>query len=194
LSYFAVLLLAIAVSVDGLGAGLACGLKGVRIPLSSIALMGAAAGGAVLTSMVAGALVSKVISPRLAVLSGGMLLILLGLFLLWQAGKGAEQGGLMGLVHDPALADTDHSGSISAREAVMLGIALALDGFGAGFGVALAGFSPAATGLAVAVVKVAFVSAGLRLGQMARSMPLKKIKALPGLIIMVLGLLKIILL
>lgn len=194
MTLLAVVLLAIAVSVDGLAAGVACGLKGVRIPLSSVALMGAAAGSAVLISMVAGALVGRVISPRLAVLSGGMLLILLGLFLLLQAGKGEEQGGLMGLVHNPARADADHSGSISAREAIILGVPLALDGFGAGFGAALAGFSPAATGLAVAVVKIIFVSAGLKLGQMARSLPLKEIKALPGLIIMVLGVLKIILL
>ena len=120
------------------------------------------------------------------------MLSVLGLLMLWQAGK-AGQGGLIGLLHDPVSADADHSGSISAQEAIMLGVALALDGFGAGFGAALAGFSPFATGLSVAVVKVIFVYAGLGLGRMARGLPIKQFKIIPGLIILALGLLKIIL-
>lgn len=180
--------------MDGFGAGMACGLNGVRIPFPSIALMGLAAGSAVLISMLAGTLVGSFIDPRWAVLAGGLLLIVLGIFMLWQNGKAGEQGGLMGLLNDPVRADVDHSGGISAREAIILGVALALDGFGAGFGAALAGFSPIATGLAVAVVKVIFVSIGLALGRFARSLPLKDIKILPGLIILALGVLKIIML
>ena len=191
--FLAVIFLAIAVSMDGLGAGVACGLKGVRIPFPSIALMGLAAGNAVLISMLAGALVGSFIDPRWAVLAGGLLLIFLGLFMLWQTGMAGEQGGLMGLLKDPVRADADHSGSISAQEAIILGLALALDGFRAGFGAALAGFSPVATGLAVAVVKVIFVSVGLALGRIARSLPLKHFRILPGLIILALGVLKIIL-
>lgn len=193
MAFFAVIFLAIAVSMDGFGAGMACGLNGVRIPFLSITLMGIAAGGAVLVSMLAGTLVGSFINPRWAVLAGGLLLIFLGLFMLWQASKVGEQGGLMGLLHDPLRADVDHSGSISAQEAIMLGIALALDGFGAGFGAALAGFSPVASGLAVAAVKIIFVSAGLELGRIARSLPLKHIRILPGLIILALGVMKIIL-
>ena len=70
MSFFAVLLLAVAVSMDGLGAGVACGLKGVRVPFPSVALMGLAAGSAVLVSMMMGVLVGSFINPRWAVLAG----------------------------------------------------------------------------------------------------------------------------
>ena len=62
MSIAAAVLLAVAVSLDGLGAGLACGAGRVRIPLPSVLLMGAAAGGAVFVSMSAGALAGNLFS------------------------------------------------------------------------------------------------------------------------------------
>lgn len=191
MSLFSVLSLAIAVSLDGLGAGLACGLKRVRVPFFCIILMGLAAGGAVLISMFIGVWLGSFIPSRLAELAGGLTLVLLGTFMLWQAGKGKERGGLLGLRQDPSLADSDHSGSLSGQEAAVLGIALALDGFSAGFGAALAGFSPGLTGLAVVMANIAFVSIGLKLGQMVSGLALKNILLLPGLIILLLGAMKL---
>jgi putative Mn2+ efflux pump MntP len=191
LSLFPIILLAIAVSLDGLGAGLACGLKQVRIPFLSVVLIGAAAGGAVLISMLLGAWLGGFFYPKLAGRAGGLILAGLGLYMLGQALRGGEAKGLFGLLHDPAKADADNSGSIRGHEAVVLGVALALDGFGAGFGAALAGLSPAATGLAVALANVAFVSAGLHLGRMVSPQAQRHMMILPGLIILVLGALKI---
>lgn len=195
MSVFAVILLAVAVSIDGFGAGLACGIGRVKIPVLSIVLMGLAAGGAVLCSMLIGSLVGALLAPVLAKIIGGLLLIGFGLLMVWHLGKEEDKGGLLGLLNEPSQADADHSGSISAREAVILGLALALDGFGAGFGAALAGFSPLATGLAVAVTKILFVSSGCKLGYMASGTQIaQQIKVLPGLIIIGLGVLKIFLL
>lgn len=190
--FLSVVFLAIAISIDGLGAGFACGVSRVRVPFLSVVLMGTAAGSAVLVSMLVGSLAGSLFNPRLAVLAGGILLICLGLFMLFQARGMGKQGGLLGLLSDPSKADADHSGSISAREAIFLGTALALDGFGAGFGAALAGFSPGLTGLAAAVTNVVFISAGLWLGWMAsEALSLKFIRFLPGMIILILGVLKV---
>ncbi len=80
-------------------------------------------------------------------------------------------------------------------EAAVLGLALALDGFGAGFGAAMAGYSPLVTGLLVALVKVAFVSLGQRAGRRLTAFALTRhLQVLPGLIILALGLMKFILL
>lgn len=192
MSLLPVILLAVAVSLDGLGAGLACGLKRVRVPFFSVALMGFAAGGAVLISMLVGAFLSEFFSAPVAVLAGGVLLIILGLFMSWQAWRQRTPTGFLGLRSDPLRADADSSGTINCAEALVLGIALALDGFAAGFGAALAGFSPWITGLAVAAMNMLFISAGLRLGQAVAARAQKRLLLVPGLLLLVLGIFKII--
>lgn len=191
MNILSVMLLAVAVSIDGLGVGLACGLGRVKIPAISLLFMGVASGSAVLISMLAGRLVGRFLNPSLTTWLGGTLLIVFGLWMLWQL-KGSKKQGLMSLLDDPARADTDGSGGISVREAVVLGIALALDAFGAGFGAALAGFSPLATGISVAVAKVLLVGGGVKLGHLAAGYSwVMSLKVLPGLIICALGILKI---
>lgn len=191
MSFLAVVFLALAVSIDGLGVGFACGMGRVRISFLSLILMGTAAGLAVLVSMLAGSLAGVFLNSFYAEALGGLLLIGFGLLMLVQSRKADNRGGLLGLLDNPSRADIDHSGTISAREAVVLGIALALDGFGAGFGAALAGFPPLVTGAAVALTKVILVSGGVELGHLASgSKWVRKLKVIPGVIICALGILK----
>lgn len=58
----------------------------------------------------------------------------------------------------------DNSGSISAQEAMWLGIALSLDAFGAGLGAALLGFPTLWTALIIALFSGAFLSLGMKVG------------------------------
>lgn len=194
MSLFPVIFLAIAVSLDGLGAGLACGLKGVGIPFLSLVLMGVAAGSAVLISMATATFLGSFITPQLAGLVGGLLLMGLGLFMLAPPRGGGGGEGFFALRHDPTRADADSSGSIRGKEAMVLGLALALDGFGAGFGGGFAGLSLGVTGLAVSLANIVFISVGLRLGRLASALAPKSLLILPGLIIFSLGLVKIIML
>lgn len=194
MSLFPVIFLAIAVSLDGLGAGLACGLKGVRIPFLSIVLMGAAAGSAVLLSMATATVLGSFITPQLAGLMGGLLLMGLGLFMLVPARGNGGGRGFLALRHDPTRADADRSGSIRGKEAMVLGIALALDGLGAGFGVGLVGLSLGVTGLAVTLANIVFISAGLQVGRLVSALASRSLLILPGLIIFTLGLVRIIML
>lgn len=190
--YWAVFFLAVAVSIDGFGAGLACGMNGVRIPLLSVILMGVAAGSAVLISMLAGSLAGTILASPFAAQLGGAILIAFGLLMLGQARGESPRKGFLRLLDDPVRADADHSGIIGAGEAVILGVALAMDGFAAGFGAALAGFSPLATGISVAIAKAIMVRAGVELGHVASGFVLKYVKFLPGLILCALGIIKII--
>lgn len=187
----AIILLAFAVSLDGLGVGLACGMGRMKLPWSSLLLMGVASGGAILVSMVLGRWVGSFMHFNLATWIGGLMLMGLGAWMLWQA-RAEQRKGLLGLVDDPFKADVDQSGTISAREAMLLGLALAMDAFGAGFGAALAGFPPLPTGISVAIAKVVLVGGGLSVGRLvANTQWVGRIKILPGLIICILGLLKI---
>ncbi|MTI96218.1 MAG: sporulation membrane protein YtaF [Firmicutes bacterium] len=192
---FSVLLLAFAVSVDGFGVGLAYGLGKMKLPPLSLVLLGLASGTAVLLSMTVGSLISLLFSPEFTARIGGGILVVFGaLMLVQQLSKRNRAGGLLGLLDEPARADFDRSGTISVREGVVLGLALALDAFGAGFGAAMAGFPPIWTAVAVAGAKILLVGGGFALGEsIAAAKWVERLQVLPGLIICGLGVVKFIL-
>lgn len=75
-----------------------------------------------------------------------------------------------------------------------MGLALSLDSFGAGIGMALMGYSPFWTSLCTAVSACLFLSAGLYLGKkMGSHVSYKKIKLLPGGLLIVIGIVRLVL-
>jgi putative sporulation protein YtaF len=86
------------------------------------------------------------------------------------------------------VADIDNSGTITGREAFLLGVALSLDAFGAGIGAALIGFSPIMMAISVATMSALFVTLGMKSGnRFADSAWIKKFSFIPGLLLMVIG-------
>ncbi|GAA3320682.1 hypothetical protein GCM10020331_032680 [Ectobacillus funiculus] len=65
-------------------------------------------------------------------------------------------GIVIQILRKPTMADFDKSGIISGIEALMLGLALSLDSFGAGIGASLLGFSPVLLAILVAVMSSIF--------------------------------------
>jgi len=204
MSLLPVIMLGIAVSLDGFGIGLAFGLRKLRLPLLSLFVICLFSSASVFVSMQLGALASGLFSPRAASFLGGFILILVGACLARQAlrgegerpvvqnSEGGQNSGLAFLsvvLRDPSQADSDNSGTISAGEAMFLGITLALDALGAGFAAAMMDFSPADTTIVVALSKFMFVSAGLCMGRRyAENSGEKRTAAFSGMILMVMGL------
>jgi putative Mn2+ efflux pump MntP len=89
----------------------------------------------------------------------------------------------------PQAADMDRSGTISASEAVLLGVALSLDALGAGFGAAMVGFPALPSSLLIAAASGMFLLAGLRFGRRfaVRFGGSKAVSVLPGLILIATG-------
>ena len=101
-------------------------------------------------------------------------------------------GIVIHILRKPQAADMDRSGTISASEAILLGCALSLDAFGAGLGAALLGFSPLWTSLLIAVASGSFLLIGLRVGfRFATSNRMRALSLLPGLILVLMGILKL---
>lgn len=100
-------------------------------------------------------------------------------------------GIIVQIFKEPLKADFDASGTISYYEAVFLGLALAMDAFGAGFGAALTGFSPLLIPLACGITKFIFVSTGNMLGAQHSGWLNKKTAYIPGLILIFLGVMKL---
>ncbi|MFD2671693.1 MntP/YtaF family protein [Marinicrinis sediminis] len=101
-------------------------------------------------------------------------------------------GIVIDILKTPSAADIDRSGRISASEAAWLGVALSLDALGAGIGAALIGLTPWVTSLCIAVASGMFVSLGLRLGSWCAGWAwMKKMSLLPGCILILLGIMKL---
>jgi putative sporulation protein YtaF len=216
-----VLLMAVALSLDGFGVGLAYGLRRIRLPLSSLMVIALCTVFAMGISMLFGSWVTLWLRFIPARLLGASILLSMGFFQLARAIWNSKQEimpqavpamavviqkpglepvfriqlRLLGLViqvlRTPDLADIDGSGGISLRESILLGSALALDAFAGGIGAAMAGMTLSVIGV-VAVTQIIM----LRLGQqMAGKIPenwTAKAEYLPGVVLILVGLGKMI--
>jgi len=211
------LLMAVALSLDGFGVGLAYGLRRIRLPLSSLIVIALCTGLAMGVSMLFGSWVTLWLKFIPAHSLGASILLTMGVFQLFRAIWNSKhetlpqavpamavviqkpvlepvfriQLRLLGLViqvlRTPDLADIDGSGGISFRESLLLGSALALDAFAGGIGAAMAGMTISVVGV-VAVTQIIM----LRLGQLtAGKIPeswTTKAEYLPGVVLILVGL------
>lgn len=201
--YISIVMLGMAVSFDGFGAGFAYGLRRLHIPPVSLFIICFSSAISVFVSMKAGSFASNFFSPQVASVIGGVMLMGVGFLIIrqsLQAGIVPQPGGdskkrkekglslLSGMLREPALADFDCSGVITAREAAVLGMALAMDAFGAGFGAAMMGFAPGTTSLAVGITKFILLTGGLMLGKRySQRVSGERAAVFAGLVLMILG-------
>ncbi|TVX98050.1 sporulation membrane protein YtaF [Cohnella terricola] len=101
-------------------------------------------------------------------------------------------GFIIQILRTPSAADMDRSGTISPKEAFLLGTALSLDAFGAGIGAALVGFPPFTTAILIAGSSGLFLWTGTKFGLWAsRWRWVKQLTMLPGIILIAMGLFKL---
>jgi putative sporulation protein YtaF len=203
------LLLAFAVSLDSFSVGLTYGLRKMKIPVKSIAVIAVCSAAVLMAAMMIGHFLENFFSPELAETLGGTVLIVLGGWVLFQFFRNDQSemlshekiilnfeikslGIVINILKKPMSADFDRSGTINGIEAVMLGLALSLDAFGAGIGAALLGFSPGYLALTVACMSSLFVYAGMRMGSyFSERSWLQKFSFVPGILLIIIGLLKL---
>ncbi len=200
------LLFALAVSSDGFMVGLAYGIKKIKIPILSLIVIALASASAVTVAMVCGKGLSLLLDPRLASKAGAIMIIAVGIFFFMQFCREkishiacSEDDPLVSLnikplgiiIHilkEPSSADFDCSGEISLKEAFFLGIALAMDAFGAGIGLAMAGFDILLTAICVGMLKFILVNSGLMLGRVINGQRLQSYTSLvTGIILVLIG-------
>ena len=193
------LFLVIAVSLDGFGVGMTYGMRQVRVPIHALIIIMFCSGIVVMASMTLGTVLRSFISPDIAGMFGGVILILLGLFSLYNILRpektNRNDGAVKHRLDDlkevlvtPHNADLDQSGAISSSEALLLGIALALDAFGAGFGASMLGYSPLLTAGLVACMSGLFLLCGIKIGVLlSKNKMLQRLTFLPPLLLIGLG-------
>lgn len=210
MNLFYVLLLGFAVSIDGFVAGIAYGIKNISIPSISLCIVGITTtlctGGAMAAACILGAF----LNTRLAILIGAVLLTLIGLFSLYQEyiianfHSSTENqtkvthyvtfsvGCLVNVMAEPEIADIDHSKLISPLEAILLGLALGIDNMIATFAAALVSPLPLYTPITMGCIQVFVIASGIYTSRHFISDHFKnRIPYLPGLILILLGLIRL---
>ncbi|MFB5082851.1 sporulation membrane protein YtaF [Symbiobacterium thermophilum] len=202
-------LLAAALSLDALMAGLLYGLRGIRVSPGAAAIVSGATALLLGAAMGAGAFLAARLPPAAAQQAGAAILAATGLWItaqtlrshpgarrrageptprrVWRLRLGSV-GIVVEILREPSVADLDRSGHINPAEALLLGVALALDSVAAGLGAGMTGFSPLGLPLAAGVTSFGLLSAGSRL---AGHLPLRlggRWAALHGVMLALLGL------
>jgi putative sporulation protein YtaF len=192
----------VALSLDGFAAGLAYGLRRIQMPFLSLMIICLTSGIAISISLGLGFAAAQVMAPEAAQVIGGILLIFLGVWILNQALRRITRrplcirippfGMVIQVLFEPLDADMDQSGAICSREALILGIALALDAFAAGFAIALSGLHSIFVPLFVTVGLFLLINLGILLGQRTSDVLSEKVNLLPGCLLIMLGMFRLI--
>jgi len=207
---FSLLILAFALSLDSFSVGFTYGLRQMVLPLKSLLIIATCSAVSMMLSVSIGHGLSHVLSPKVTASLGGIILIALGAGVLYQFFKPEKEkeleecektivnfeikslGIAINILKKPMSADFDKSGAITGIEALMLGLALSLDSFGAGIGAAMLGFSPYYLALAVAVMSSLFVFLGIKSGSLLHRFEwVQKFTFLPGILLIIIGISKL---
>ena len=202
----AIVLFALAVSSDGFIVGVAYGVRKIRLPIMSLLVICIASATAVTVAMFCGKGLSYFLNPNTASRLGALTIMAIGLFFLLQSFRqklcvmeenGKEPlislnlkplGIIIQILKEPSSADFDSSGEIGTREAFFLGLALAMDAFGAGIGIAMAGYNILLTAVCVGMLKFILVSSGIKLGKVVTNERWQYLSSvLTGIILLALG-------
>ena len=209
--YTSLLLLAFAVSLDSFSVGFTYGMRKMRIPLKSIFIIACCSAGTMLGAMFLGELLTRFFPIYITEKLGGFILMLIGAWVLYQFFRPSKESGeeeevektiinfeiktfgiVINILRKPMTADIDKSGTITGIEALLLGLALSLDAFGAGIGAALLGYSPIIMSVLVACMSSLFVSIGIKSGHIfSRFSWVDKFSCLPGIILIMIGIWKL---
>ncbi|MBP2639029.1 MAG: hypothetical protein H6Q72_4936 [Firmicutes bacterium] len=211
MNIFYVLLLGFAVSIDGFVAGLAYGLKNIRMPFASLSIVGVVACICTAIALVLAYFVGQFVNTELAIFIGALLLIMLGLWSLFQqyltkniasyevtgevtARKLTFSLGrlVISIMAKPETADVDKLGIISSLEAVFLGVAVGADAMVGTFAAALMGPLPLYTPAVIGIIHMLCISSGFYSSRKLVSERIKKqFPYLPGTLLILLGILRL---
>lgn len=196
-----VLLLAVSLSLDSLSVGLTYGARGLKMGGPARLILGLASMSLSAAALTAGRTAAGVVPVQAARLAGALMLVGLGAVLTWRAAWPSTAataspcwqirlrplGLVVQILREPVAADVDRSGEVTPSESLALGLALAMDSVGAGFGAALAGYQSWLLPFAVGVACTLMFSLGHRIGSRTPWELNGRAALLPGMFLMGLG-------
>lgn len=218
---FPLLILAISLSVDALGAGVVYGMRKIKIPLISKIIISLFSIAYSALALFVGKTIAVCLPPFASKLIGVSILLAMGFWIMIQsyrkpkttkdthsipaplATKQSEKtliriaikslGITVQVVRNPYEVDMDRSGIIDPMEAFVLGLALSVDAIGAGIGSAMAGYYGISVPFLVGLFQIVFLYIGSRIGAIVLDWPIheKVLTFTPGLLLILLAILRL---
>ncbi len=157
-----ILLLSLSSNLDNIGVGVSYGIRKINIPFTSNLLIASVTSCGTLLSVLLGQSIYLFISPEMAALLGGGIIIAAGIWVIFQekfmhrghepqeetrlvAATGLPRFGfrqIVSILDNPIIADWDFSGHIDLREAIALSLGLTINNIPNGVGAGMLGLSP----------------------------------------------------
>jgi putative sporulation protein YtaF len=202
------ILLAIAVSIDGFWGGFAFGLRKVKLSPISLLLISAWSIICTMIVMIIGHSLKTIISFEWARYIGALLLFLLGILTLKEGYKQKREHleckrnfitynvrfrDLIKILRNPILADIDNENDIKPAEATVFGLAVAMDASIAAFTISLLGFNPFITPFLFGLTHYILIGAGNIIARQSTINHLgQKFSMLPGILLIALAILRLV--
>ena len=205
--FLSIFLLCLAPNLDNMAIGLAYGIRKINVPLKSNFAIALFSGFATLISSFLGNFLTSYIPDFAGNVIGGSIVSIMGLYtiigFLFNKKKSLKTvsvrnsnqyiGNLKAIMDDPGIADKDYSGDISLKESILLGIALAVNCLGTGFGAGITGINVFVLSGIVVIFSLITISLGALIGRSyAAGFLGDKATALSGLLLLIVGIYQII--
>lgn len=167
-------ILMISLSIDALGIGVTYGIRKIKMPFASKAIIFAISWLIFFVAQALGGALASILSPTVARIIGAVMLFLIGVWVIAQnffedkpciSFKIKPLKIMVNIIRIPESGDIDKSKSIDAMEALYIGFAMSIDSAGAGIGCAAMGLGFTLLPLLVAITQTVFMCCGLFLGK-----------------------------
>ena len=190
------MLIAAVSNLDNLAAGIAFGMRDIRITAAPNAVIAAVTMAATAAAMTPGRALSHAIPPSLATALGASIIVAIGVWTILSSTRREHvpPSWLMSGIdrlrgrRDALGGDVHRKGALSSLEALALGAALAANNAATGVGAGIAGISPVTTTLFAGVLSLLCVGAGSRVGlALGRPIGGRSASLIAGLILLGVG-------
>lgn len=180
ISWLMILGFAISSSVDNFGVGISYGIRNIHIGFFSNLLVAVICFLFSGCGILFGKWLSIIVPGIFPILMGAFLLCIIGIRIILLTTPHNKQAitktitketlpvqaqTITAILENPEIADSNHSGEISAGEAIVLGIALSANALTNGLGAGLLGLSPVAISLTAAIGSFLTIWLGVMLGK-----------------------------
>ncbi len=159
---FSSLIFAISSSIDSLGIGITYGIKKTKISLIGKLILFIISLITAYISIIFGNIIQFILPEFLTKLIGNGILILMGLYIIFEAFK--ENNNSPNVFNNPISSDFDNSKVIDSKEALFLAVALSLDSFCIGICGSIADINLVLFPIFVSTLQLCFLNFGTFVG------------------------------
>lgn len=177
---FHILMVALSSSIDSFGIGISYGVRKIKLPIYTLIIISLISFLFSSSSIMFGNLLLKILPVKAAKLTGILILIFMGIWIIIQANKEKENkkekmtvcsflikslGITIQIIRTPESCDINKSNKIEAFEAFYLGVALSIDSIGAGIGSSVLGVQTILLPLNIVIFQLLFLLIGTFTGK-----------------------------